>query len=380
VAIHLVYPHAPRISTPDAIGFQLARRLTALDDVVLHEWDDLGAIRPRPGDVLLGHPHPSPWTVFRRSARRAGWRRVVAMFPYTHGDALQCAYADPVVRDVDAVLAITGRHWFRRIEEGPYRHWRPRMRHLDLAVDRVDFPRVKGAFAPPGRRRFLYVGHQAHYKNVPYLSAIARAAAGPRMSFVGSGPEIPGLERLGPRDFSTVEGRETVSGHDFLLTVGHADANPTTILEAMAWGLVPVCTRQSGYEDEPGVPNVPLGDLPGALAVIGRLQGAPAAELEALRAAHGRRLAERYHWDRFAADVTAVLGEEGRAPLLEEDPATERLLRRNARRDAVSPWKLRNLRRLVKTNLWRRMAGRGEERLPRAPPGGVTTTSEPPGR
>jgi glycosyltransferase involved in cell wall biosynthesis len=268
---------------------------------------------------------------------------------------------------VDAVLAITGRHWFRSIGEGPYRHWLPRMRHLDLAVERAHFPRVKGAFAPPGARRFVYVGHQKHYKNIPYLSALARAASGSRFSFVGFGPEIPGLERLGALDFGTAAGRARMAEHDFLVTVGNADANPTTILEAMSWGLVPVCTPQSGYDDEPGIVNLPLDDLAGALRIVEGLQACPAAELEARRAANDRRLDEHYGWDRFARDVVAVLSEEGRAPLAAEDPATARLLRRNARREPGSPWRWRNLRKLMSRNLRRRLAGGSPERLPRSP-------------
>ena len=105
--VHLVYPHGPRVSAPDSIGRHLGQRLAARYDVVLHDWDERGVIKPEPGDVLLGHPHPAPGTIFRRSARERGWSRVLMMAPYDH-DPRQVAFENPVIRDCDLFLAITG--------------------------------------------------------------------------------------------------------------------------------------------------------------------------------------------------------------------------------------------------------------------------------
>ena len=43
-----------------------------------------------------------------------------------------------------------------------------------------------------------------------------------------------------------------------MITLGSADANPTTILEAMAWGLIPVCSVQSGYEGFSSIRNISI--------------------------------------------------------------------------------------------------------------------------
>src|SRR5512132_2659791 len=80
--IHLVYPHGPSISCPDAIGRHLGERLRPHFQVLQYDWDETRALEPGPDDVLLGHPHPAPWTIFRRSARKAGWRRIVPMTPF----------------------------------------------------------------------------------------------------------------------------------------------------------------------------------------------------------------------------------------------------------------------------------------------------------
>ena len=95
--LHLVYPHGARISCPDAIGRNLARRLADHFTVRAYDWDDRATIRPAPGDLLLGHPHPSPRTIFRTSARQPGWRRVVMLCPYAHGDLRQVAECRAIV-------------------------------------------------------------------------------------------------------------------------------------------------------------------------------------------------------------------------------------------------------------------------------------------
>lgn len=319
--VHLVYPHGPRIACPDAIGRKLAERLRARYAVRLYEWDEPRAIRPGPDDILLGHPHPAPWTCFRMSMGRPGWRKVIVLAPYHHGDLEQVAFLDPIVARADRFLAITGNYWAATLARSPFAHWLPKLTHLDLAVDREDFPPAKAAFAPPGRRRFVYIGHSGWTKNTPYLSAIAARMPEAEIAWIGAGrAPIPGLRPLGFQDFRREEARSLVAGYDFMITVGRADANPTTVLEAMAWGLIPVCTPQSGYIGYEGIVNLPLDRPEAAVARLRWLQMLPDATLRRLQRANWELLDAHFTWDRFAAQVVAAIEEParpaaGRAPL-----------------------------------------------------------------
>ncbi|NHC44733.1 glycosyltransferase family 4 protein [Motilibacter aurantiacus] len=325
--LHLVYPHGEGIRTPDAIGRQLAQRLSKTWDVVLHDWDAPPRTRPERGDVLVGHPHPSPGTALRRLWKDPRWSGRFVLCPYA-GELHQVAYLDPFVRTADAYLAITGRAWFQSVAFGELRHWAPRMIHVDLAVDRGDFPPLERELAPAGRRRFLYIGHTGWYKNTGYLSAIAQALPAGQVGWMGNGDGIPGTVAHGARDTAAPDTRELLATYDFLLTVGRADANPTTVLEAMSWGLVPVCTPTSGYVDEPGVVNVPLDDVAGALAVLRRLQLAPVEELESYRAANEARLRQHFTWDRLAGQVQAAVEElSGTAAQSPVPPVSRAVLR-----------------------------------------------------
>lgn len=342
--VHFVYPHGPRVSCPDAIGREVGRRLKTVYRVRQYDWDEARTIRPATGDVLLGHPHPAPWTVFRRSMRRRGWRRIIAMSPFNHGDTAQIAFLDSVVRACDLYLAITGNYWFDTAAKSAVRHWLPKMRHLDLAVARADFPVVKHQFNPPGARRFVYIGHSGWPKNTEYLSQLALSMPDVRFSWIGRGKAgIPGVARLGIMDFATRAAQEAISANDFLITLGRADANPATIVEAMAWGLIPVCTKESGYTGVPGIVNVPLDDLSGAVRLVRDLQAMPEARLFGMQRYNWERLDHHFNWDRFTAAVIHAIESCESPECSPRDPGVRWALRRAAALSPYAPWRPANV-------------------------------------
>jgi glycosyltransferase involved in cell wall biosynthesis len=345
--LHLVYPHGPRISTPDAIGRHLAERLAPDFRVRHHNWDSCRPIYPEPGDCLVGHAHPYPWTCFRLSLRQPGWRRRILLQPYVHGDNRQAAYLDSVIPQCDWFLSITGRHWFTRVDESPFAHWRPKMIHVDLAVDRREFPPVKTAFSPPGHRRLVYVGHTAAYKNTPYLSQIAAELPECQFSWIGSGRKtIHGVRAAGALDFATEGARNLLGHHDFMITVGRADANPTTILEAMAWGLIPICTPESGYEGYPDIINIPLDAPAEAARIIRHWQAAPDADLHAMQRRNWELLDRHFTWARLGAQVRSCLQDDTPPPAVFPAPFFRHLnLRWLAVTAPGSPLRLRELAR-----------------------------------
>ena len=347
--IHLVYPHGKRVSCPDAIGRNVGKRLERDYPVRYYDYASPEVIRPAKGDVLLGHPHSTPWTVFRRSMKQPGWGRVIAMSPYHHGDLSQVAFLDSCLPHCDLYLAITGNYWFDSIERSLFAHWRPKMVHLDLAVDRDDFPPVKKDFNDRGKRKFVYIGSAIRTKNPGYLSQIARQMNGTEFGWFGSGRTgIRGLREYGFRDFAERETRDLLAGHDFAITVGRADANPATILESMAWGLIPVCTPQSGYEGYPGIVNVPLDDLDGAVRILEELQSKPEAELKAMQGANWRLLAEHFNWDRFSGQVKEAIEGASSPALLPETRARKLFLQGRAWTAPSSPLNPVNLLRKAK--------------------------------
>ena len=273
------------------------------------------------------------------------------------GDLRQVGFLDTVIPRCDLFLAICGPYWLRAIESSPMAHWRPKLRRLDLAVDRGDFPPIKLAFGDPGRRRLVYIGHQGRYKNVGYLAEIAHRLPGVDFRWIGPGSRpIPGLGSLGWQDFATTEAKAFVSTFDFLVTVGSADANPTTILEAMAWGLIPICTPQSGYVGVPGIVNVPLGDPDAAVRIIGGWLDRPNEDLADIQRANWALLDRDYTWDRFADQVVAAIESDESPPLAHEDRRRRAQFMTATARSRVE-WQARALMRTGRHTLralWRR--------------------------
>ena len=301
--VHIVYPHGDRASTPDAIGRELGRRLGGEFEIEFHDWAGFEQIAPASDAAVVGHAHPVPGTTFRRSVRQSGWGRRVLLQPFVT-DLDQIGYVAGVIPHVERFVAISGKHWERRLPATCLAGIGPAFTQLDLAIDCDDFPLLVDTGRPVGRRRFLYVGRDVPMKNLSYLEQIA--ALRPEWEFVRIGPPGPerrGVTYLGAHDFRSPESRDLLASFDFAITVGRADANPTTVLEAMAWGLVPVCTPESGYEGYPGITNIPLGDADGAVVVLDRLQGMGDAEVQTLRQANRRRVETEYTWDRFTAVV-----------------------------------------------------------------------------
>jgi len=218
------------------------------------------------------------------------------------------AWADRIMSRCDLFLAITGDYWFSLASTSEFSHWVPKMVHLDLAVDVSDYPSIKHEFNPPGYRKFLYVGSRIRCKNTGYLSSIAQSDHSIQVSWMGSGRRpIRGLERLGFVDFRTDEAKKIVAEHDFLITVGRSDANPATILEAMSWGLIPVCTPQSGYSRHAGIINIPLGNRAKAVEIIQKLQEAEGSQLKKLQSMNREAIQQHFNWDRFSAQVCEAI-------------------------------------------------------------------------
>lgn len=302
--IHLVYPHEDKISCPDAIGHNLGRILEKKYNLEYYNWDSVQSISPRMNDILLGHPHPIGGTCFRRNIRKKGWKKRIILAPYNHGDVKQVAFIDQIISRCDKYLAITGDYWFDTIKDSCFQYWAPKMIQLDLAVDRHTFPLIKRSFNSRTNRKILYIGHTAKCKNIHYLEKIAEYCPDLQFSWIGRGDKrINGFQYYGYKDLSVKKNLEIVKQHDIFLTVGDADSNPATLLESMAWGLIPICTPQSGYYNIPSITNVPLNNAEAAAKVIYSIVHLSEERMLRIQKENLKLLDSRFNWENFANTI-----------------------------------------------------------------------------
>ena len=84
--VPLVYHVGNKVSTPKYVGRHIKLALEKHYHVTKYNYDGIKIIQPVNSDVFLGHWHPNPLTVFRMSAQKKGWKRVLALAPFCPDD------------------------------------------------------------------------------------------------------------------------------------------------------------------------------------------------------------------------------------------------------------------------------------------------------
>lgn len=295
--------------SPVSITKNIYDTLRSSFHTLLYDYQERLLIRGGKSHILIGHPNPEDQaSVWNQSCETGEFAARIAMFPIHHGLAEINEPVDRYIPKVDAIWGITGTYWYDTWCQSALAHWKPKITRLDMAINVEHFPRVKRRFNPKGRRKFLFIGNAKPCKGVHLLSILFGLARHQKCLWLGGSGDFPNLENR-PRfvaftpDFMAAVAEEC----DFLITMGVSDANPTTILEAMAWGFPVCCTPQSGYYKMPEIEELSTTDMHHNLAVLDRLQDAAEDELLE-RADAARRLVETcYTWERFNNTVLTEL-------------------------------------------------------------------------
>jgi glycosyltransferase involved in cell wall biosynthesis len=197
-----------------------------------------------------------------------------------------------------------GPYWYDTLENSAFASWKSKIVRLDMAVDATLFPRLKKRFNPPGQRGFLYIGSNRPEKGCDVLSRTMGHMPESRCGWIGGGADIPGVHRLSSdRELTEDYMSGVAEDFDIFVNTSVSDANPTTILEAMAWGFPVACTPQSGYYKMPSLVPLSTSDVEGNARALQRLQYAEEAELRSLADANRRLIETTYTWERFCSTV-----------------------------------------------------------------------------
>ena len=297
------------LQAPYSITVNLHRYLAARGKVKLYDWRETGTIALQPDDILLGHPHPDPETLVQKTMRAGARCRLKALlFPIHHAIPEINEYALPLLDSADVVLGIMGPYWYDTLESSFLAEWKKKIVRLDLAVNALEYPLLKTKFNAPGRRGYLYIGNHRPEKGIEALSkTLEKLGAYPR-GWVGGGEDIPHVPRIARYRALT---REFVAGlakdYDIFLNTSVSDANPATILEAMAWGFPVACTPQSGYYNMPTIIPLSTTDIGANVAALEELQHAPEERLRELSRANRALVETQYTWEKFCATVWHAL-------------------------------------------------------------------------
>ncbi len=295
---------------PLSITANVLRVLQARGNVALYDWSEQLCIEGGDADVLLGHPYPDDDSrVWNRSCREGRFGARIAMTPLSHQMAEICGRFDPYLPVLDAIFGIMGPYWYETWESSALAHWKDRIVPIDMAIDIDRFPMVKKRFNPPGKRTYFYLGWTGPQKGTHLLSILFGLAKGSRCIAIGPGGAFANVEHRPEATLDTTYLRRLADECDFLITMGVSDANPTTILESMAWGFPVCCTPQSGYYNMPELVNLSITDMRYNVSVLEMLQSAPDGELHARAQAARALVKHHYTWQRFTDTVLGALDE-----------------------------------------------------------------------
>jgi glycosyltransferase involved in cell wall biosynthesis len=275
-----------------------------------------------PDDVFLGHPY-FPFTgresgVTEKVIHSKNKPRIKALISPLHCDTsvqsnhlngTYLSHVNELLRKSDILFGIMGEFWWNEWDKSIYADWKPKMVRLDMAVDINSYPFIKLHFNIAGERKFLFIGNNNPNKNTAMLTHLAEKLEPESIGWIGSGNEIPGVKRISSDVALTPDFmKEIARRYDFFISTSLADANPTTILESMAWGFPVVCTPQSGYYETEYLFNIDAKDIDKSISILNHLQFAPANYLIEVSLAARKVVKNTYNWDNFTDKIIHHLG------------------------------------------------------------------------
>lgn len=293
------------LPAPGSITVNLYRYLQRRIPTVLYDLAEKGEIRLKEDDILLGHPHPNPQTIVQQTLHRSHKCKCKALiFPIHYGIASINEFTLPLIEQADIVFGIMGPYWYDNLENSFFAPWKHKIIRVDMAVDATEYPLVKRHFNPPGRRGYLYIGSNRPEKGCEILNRTMAKLSNFPKGWIGGGPDIPNVPRIATHAHLTPEFMSSLATeYDFFINTSVSDANPTTILEAMAWGFPVACTPQSGYYKIPSIITLDTTDIEANVKALLELQYAPEEYLLQLSVTNRRLVETHYTWERFCTTV-----------------------------------------------------------------------------
>ena len=293
------------LAAPYSITVNLQRFLQQRLPCKLYDWQERVDIAYGPDDIVLGHPHPDRDTAVQRAfADPRPCRAKILMFPIHHALASVNQYALPLLDRADLVLGIMGPYWYDTLGSSFLAPWQHKIVRLDMAVSAREYPQVKHRFNPPGRRGYLHVGYNVPEKGPEVLAATMERLPDFPKGWIGAGEEIAHIPRIASYAALTPEYVAALAKtYDVFVNTSVSDANPTTILEAMAWGFPVACTPQSGYYAMPSLRPLSTTDIAANAQTLTEMQNASEEQLQQLSTENRSLIETHYTWDRFCSTV-----------------------------------------------------------------------------
>lgn len=200
-----------------------------------------------------------------------------------------------------------GKIWFDNWDQSLWKDYMIKSKvRLDMGINATSYSVVKKKFNPKGKRGFFYVGSALWYKNIPQLEKIAEQMSEYTFGYVGGGP-IKGWKQIASfADLDEGFMSKISEKYDFFVNVSR-DAQVTTVLEQMCFGMVVACTPESGYVC-PSLVSLTTDDTSYNVEMLKKLQDMDENELLEIAKKNREFVIQHHPWKQFTDAVLTLVG------------------------------------------------------------------------
>lgn len=310
--IHFVYAGSPddsRIQSPHSITRNLYYFFKNKADVKYYTWDSHDDVDVEPDDIFIGHPHYDTNTTVQRFFASGKKCRLRCTIHPLHTVRVQDNMPfDHLTKEADRVFSICGPYWYDTIEHTPFAHWKPKITRVDMAVDSNIYPYLKTNFNQIGHRKLVYIGSSMPQKNLGFMYEVMKRLPTVQLHWYGGDGEtplarLPNVKTVGWVVLDKELAQKIVKECDIFINTSISDANPTTLLESTAWGLIPACTPQSGYYNDEMFTSLTLSDIEKTVQIITDLLHTPSEQLIERSLKSRKKIETHYTWNNFCNTI-----------------------------------------------------------------------------
>ena len=154
-----------------------------------------------------------------------------------------------------------------------------------------------------------YIGNDYAYnnyaKNISFLEKLANFYNSILFSTIGN-KALKNINHYGWLNLTDTKNFNILRKYDFLIQTSKHDANPSTILEAMSWGLIPVISKECGYHNVSTFKYIEINSINRSINTLKKLQNLTDNELIKLQKKNLSLIKNKYNWEIFRKKILNI--------------------------------------------------------------------------
>jgi len=159
------------------------------------------------------------------------------------------------------------------------------------------------------------------------------------------------IKHYGWLDLSKKKSLNIISKYDFLIHTSSFDANPSTVLEGMSWGLIPIITKECGYVGLNKKCYIPLNNISAAIKKMNYLQNIDEKKLKKIQLINLFLLKKKYNWNIFKIKIKKIVNAKKKEKIINYSNKQARFFEKNKKKSSNYYLKKDILFSIIKSNI-----------------------------